>query len=112
MDSSIRIERQMEIPRLPEPVWRSLFALLLLLTLLLANSRAWAADSKVKFDLPAEEFPKAILEFYHQSKIEVLFLANDTLSQIKTQPVVGELEPREALERMLKGNGLTFQFVT
>src|ERR1700730_12810184 len=101
MDSSIRIERQMEIPRLPEPVWRSLLALLLLLTAFLAGSRAWAADSKVKFDLPAEEFPKEILEFYHQSKIEVLFLATDALRKIRTHRVVGELEPRTALTLML-----------
>jgi iron complex outermembrane recepter protein len=69
-------------------------------------------EGKVKFNLPSDEFPKAILEFYHQSKIEVLFLANDSLSQIHTQPVVGEFEPGEALERMLKGTGLTFKFAT
>jgi iron complex outermembrane receptor protein len=86
---------------------------LLLLASLCGAANTWAApDSKVRFNLPSDEFPKAILEFYHQSKIEVLFLANDTLSQIKTQPVQGELEPREALERMLKGTGLTFRFVT
>lgn len=109
MDSSTRIDRQMEIPRLPEPIWRSLLALLLL-TAFLANSRAWAADSKVKFDLPADEFPKAILEFYHQSKIEVLFLATDALRKIRTHPVVGKLEPRTALTLMLVGTGLTFDF--
>jgi iron complex outermembrane recepter protein len=70
------------------------------------------ADPKVNFNLPSDEFPKAILEFYHQSKIEVLFLASDSLSRIKTQPVEGEFEPREALDRMLKGTGLTYRFVT
>lgn len=69
-------------------------------------------EGKVTFNLPSDEFPKAILEFYHQSKIEVLFLANDSLSQIHTQPVVGEFAPGEALERMLKGTGLTFKFAT
>ncbi|HEX4674528.1 MAG TPA: TonB-dependent receptor, partial [Steroidobacteraceae bacterium] len=98
--------------RLPGRLLRRLLCVLLLLTSLLGVAGAWAADSRVKFNLPSDEFPKAILEFYHQSKIEVLFLASDTLSQIKTQPVVGELEPREALERMLKGTGLTFRFVT
>jgi len=77
---------------------------------------AWAAepsyDSKVNFDLPSDEFPKAILEFYHQSKIEVLFLANDSLRKIHTQPVIGVFEPREALVIMLKGTGLTFDFDT
>jgi iron complex outermembrane receptor protein len=98
--------------RLPGRLLRRLLCLLLLLTSLLGVAGAWAADSRVKFNLPSDEFPKAIIEFYHQSKIEVLFLASDTLSQIKTQPVVGELEPRDALERMLKGTGLTFRFVT
>ena len=70
------------------------------------------ADPKINFNLPSDEFPKAILEFYHQSKIEVLFLASDSLSRIKTEPIEGEFEPREALERMLKGTGLTFRLVT
>jgi iron complex outermembrane recepter protein len=102
----------METTRLPGRFLSWLLRLLLLVSLFGAASTWAAPDSKVRFNLPSDEFPKAILEFYHQSKIEVLFLANDTLSQIKTQPVQGELEPREALERMLKGTGLTFRFVT
>ncbi|MGH8210342.1 MAG: TonB-dependent receptor [Steroidobacteraceae bacterium] len=85
---------------------------LLLLVSLFGASGVWGADSKVKFDLRPDDFPTAILEFYHQSKIEVLFLANDSLRNIRTQPVVGEFEPREALERMLKGTGLIFDFDT
>ena len=64
------------------------------------------------FDLPAEPFPKAILTFYHQSHVEVLFIANDSLRAVTMQPVVGELEPREALDRMLQGTGLTYDFDT
>ncbi len=109
MDSGTRRNGRMETTGLPG--W--LLSRLLLLVVFLGASNSWAAaDSKVKFNLPSDEFPKVILEFYHQSKIEVLFLASDSLSAIKTQPVVGEFEPREALERMLKGTGLTFRFVT
>ena len=111
MDNRTWRNGRMETTRLPGRFLRCLLTLLPLVCLFGA-APSWAADSKVKFNLPSDEFPKAILEFYHQSKIEVLFLANDTLSQIKTQPVVGELEPREALDRMLKGTGLTFRFVT
>jgi iron complex outermembrane receptor protein len=112
MDSRTRRNGRMETTRLPGRFLSCLLRLLLLVSLCSA-ANTWAApDSKVRFNLPSDEFPKAILEFYHQSKIEVLFLANDTLSQIKTQPVQGEFEPREALERMLKGTGLTFRFVT
>ena len=66
----------------------------------------------VEFNLPADGFPKAILEFYHQSNIEVLFIANDSLRAITTQPVAGQLEPREALDRMMQGTGLTYDFDT
>lgn len=102
----------METTRLPGLVRRGLLRLLLLLAFFCGAANAWAGDPKVKFDLQSDEFPKAILEFFHQSKVEVLFLANDSLRKIKTQPVVGELEPREALERMLKGTGLTFDVDT
>src|ERR1700722_3257630 len=111
MDSGTLVKGLMETTRLPGWFLRCLLRLLLLASLFGAAS-SWAADSRVKFNLPSDEFPKAILEFYHQSKIEVLFLASDSLSRIKTQPVEGEFEPREALERMLKGTGLTFRFVT
>jgi iron complex outermembrane recepter protein len=91
---------------------RTAIQLTLLVILGLTAPRIFAGQAKVNFNLPSDEFPKAILEFYHQSKIEVLFLANDTLSLIKTRPVFGELEPRDALRIMLKGTGLTFRFVT
>ena len=84
---------------------------LLLLAALLRAPASWA-DTGVEFDLHPDEFPKAILEFYHQSKVEVLFLSNDSLHKIRTQPVVGTFEPRDALERMLRGTGLTFEFDT
>jgi hypothetical protein len=51
-----------------------------LVTLALAfGARAYAdgPEGKVNFNLASDEFPKAILEFCHQSKIEVLFLAKD-----------------------------------
>jgi iron complex outermembrane receptor protein len=82
------------------------------LTLACISTLCCAENPKVKFNIPSDDFPKAILEFYHQSKIEVLFLANETLSKIKTKPVSGEFEPRDALEQMLKDTGLTFRFVT
>jgi len=87
---------------------------LLLLASVLGTSSVWGDEShkKVYFNLPSDEFPTAILEFYRQSKIEVLFLAKDSLSAIHTQPVVGEYEPREALDIMLRGTGLVYNFAT
>lgn len=100
--------------RLPGWTLRCIQRLVLLASLFIASG-AWADEpphNKVKFDLPADEFPKAILEFYRQSKIEVLFLADDSLNLIHTKPVIGEYEPREALELMLQGTGLVYNFAT
>jgi iron complex outermembrane recepter protein len=85
---------------------------LLLITSFFGASGSWAADPKMKFDLRPDEFPKAILEYSHQSKVEVLFLANDSLHKVRTQSVIGEFSPREALQKMLKGTGLVFDFDT
>ena len=75
---------------------------------------AWADESntKVKFNLLSAEFPRAILEFYRQSKIEVLFRSEESLNVIQTQPVLGEYTPREALDIMLRGTGLRYDFAT
>ncbi|HEY6927797.1 MAG TPA: TonB-dependent receptor [Steroidobacteraceae bacterium] len=100
----------METTRLPGLLRGCVLSFTLLVALACAPS-AWAS-SKIKFDLHPDQFPKAILEFYHQSKVEVLFLSTDSLYKIHTQPVVGMLEPREALERMLNGTGLTYEFDT
>jgi len=110
MDSRV-IDNRKETGGLPRALRRCLLRLVLLATMA-GISIAWAADPRVTFDLRGDEFPKAILEFSHQSKLEVLFLADDSLYKIHTQPVAGELEPRDALERMLKGTGLSFYFHT
>ena len=68
--------------------------------------------SKIQFNLPSGEFPTVILEFYRQSKIEVLFLSDDSLNAIHTQPVIGEYTPPEALDIMLRGTRLIYNFAT
>ena len=97
--------------RLPGRTWRCL----LLLASMVGSTSVWAVDgphNKVKFNLASDEFPKAILEFYRQSKIEALFLSKESLSFIHTQPVVGEYDPGEALDLMLRGTGLIYNFAT
>ena len=87
---------------------------LVLLASVIGATTVWADESnnKLKFNLPSDEFPSAILEFYRQSKIEVLFLSKDSLNAIHTHPVVGEYTPREALDIMLRGTGLVYNFAT
>ena len=107
MDSGIEAHERMETIRLPALLRQCVLTLLLLIAVC-GMSVVRAASSKVKFNLPADEFPKAILEFYHQSKVEVLFRTTDSIRKVRTQPVVGTFEPHEALEIMLRGTGLTY----
>ncbi len=67
-------------------------------------------DKKMKFDVPAMPYPKAILAYSHQANIEVLFIATDDLRKLITPPLKGEFSPREALERLVQGTGLIFRF--
>ena len=100
--------------RLPGRTWRCVRRLLWLASLV-GTTSVWAVEpphNKVHFNLPADEFPKAILNFYRQSSVEVLFLSKDELSAIHTHPVVGEYEPGQALDIMLQGTGLIYNFAT
>jgi iron complex outermembrane recepter protein len=110
MDSRTKADSRMETAGLPALLRGCVLSFALIAALLHAPS-SWA-DPKVKFDLRPDAFPKAILEFYRQSKVEVLFLSTDNLYKIRTQPVVGYFAPGDALHRMLEGTSLTFEFDT
>ena len=71
-----------------------------------------APQTPVEFNLPRGPFPVVILEFYKQTHIEVLFLSKDYLNSIYTNPVIGKYTPRQALEIMLFGTGLIYNFAT
>lgn len=73
----------------------------LLLGLILAGT---LLATPVAFDLPAQRAADALLAFSAQAKTEVLF-SFDELSGIESTAVRGELEPEEALARLLKGTG-------
>ncbi len=110
MHSDTKADGRMETKRLPGLLRRCVLSVTLLIALAHAPT-SWA-DPKVKFNLPSDQVPKAILDFIYQSKVEVLFLSTDSLYKLRTQPVVGEFEPAQALGLMLKGTGLTFEFAS
>ena len=83
---------------------------LLALIASLAGPGAWAAAPKIAFNIPAGEFSQSVLEFYAQSRIEIFYASVGSVTGVKTQAVVGELEVSEALTRMLAGTGFTFEF--
>lgn len=58
------------------------------------------------FDIPAENAAYAIKAFSAQSGVEVL-MPTEAINDIQTNAVQGKMTPREALEQMLDGTGLT-----
>ncbi|MGH8202106.1 MAG: TonB-dependent receptor domain-containing protein [Steroidobacteraceae bacterium] len=71
---------------------------------------ASAADPVVRFNLPAEPLPQALIEFYHQSGVQPGFAATPEMVQAKSNPVSGAMASSSALALMLKGTGYTYRF--
>ncbi|MEN9663586.1 MAG: Vitamin transporter BtuB precursor [Verrucomicrobiota bacterium] len=65
---------------------------------------ALALAAPVDFNLPVQAADVALLAFSRQSHEEVFFSLDDLRSR-QTQAVVGQLEPEEALRRLLTGTG-------
>jgi hypothetical protein len=60
----------------------------------------------VRFEIPAQPAPAALMLFARQAGTEVVFSADD-LKTVRANEVVGEYEPAEALARLLRGTGFT-----
>ena len=73
---------------------------------------AWAEGQVGRFQLPAEPFPQAILDFYHQSGVQAIYAATPQVEKLTTHAVSGVMDSATALARMLQGTGLTFVFDT
>ncbi|MDB6092631.1 MAG: hypothetical protein JWM32_193 [Verrucomicrobia bacterium] len=63
-----------------------------------------ARATPVAFDLPAQPAPAALQLFIQQSGAEVLFL-HDELASVRSHAVKGDMEPLEALKKLLEGTG-------
>ena len=80
----------------------------LFLTLLLSITANAHAIPPISFNLPASNLKESLVEFSRQSHIPSMYAGNDATT-IPTQSVFGELEPLEAMRRMLQGQPLTVQ---
>jgi len=61
-----------------------------------------AGAIKKSFDLPADAIERSLKRYAEQSLLEVLF-PTDAVAGERTQPVQGQMTPREALDRMVLG---------
>ncbi len=84
-------------------------ALLLLAVLSIHATVAWATGPVFAFDIPAGDAQRTLQQFYSQSKIEMLYLA-DSVRGTRTNAVSGELDATVALEQMLRGTSLEYTF--
>jgi iron complex outermembrane receptor protein len=64
------------------------------------------AAAPVRFDIPAQPAPDALVAFGRQAKVEVLFRA-DELKGVSANEVKGEFEPDQALRQLLAGSGFS-----
>ena len=83
----------------------------LLASLCLLSCFSWltlsAADAPKKtFDVPAGDAVATLKQAAQQGGVQIMFPAG-AVQGVKTNAVKGELAPREALDRMLDGTGLT-----
>lgn len=80
---------------------------LLALFALTTVTRAWAQP--LSFDLSATELSKALAQFNKQSNIPSVYIGGGG-EEIRTKAVTGELEPLQALQRMLEGQDMEFTY--
>ncbi|MBL9207510.1 MAG: TonB-dependent receptor [Opitutaceae bacterium] len=83
------------------PHFSTLVFRLIIIALGLASARGLEASTT--FDIPAQPIPEALRSFTKQSGKQVLYEAN--LTDIKANAVSGDMEPLEALTRLLAGTG-------
>ena len=76
---------------------------------LLVLTDARADDPVVRFALPSQPLPQALIQFYHQSGVEPGFSATPEMEKAKSNAVSGVMASSKALELMLKGTGYTYR---
>lgn len=74
----------------------------------IAAQALWADGRSVAFDIPAGDFSQSVIEFYKQSKVEILYASVGSIGEVRTQAVVGTFDVEMALRKMLEGTGFTF----
>jgi iron complex outermembrane recepter protein len=76
-----------------------------------ASAQPSVAQATRTFDIPAQPLTDALVQFGHQSGLQVA--ADGTVAaSVRTQAVRGTYTPSEALSRLLAGTGLTFQYTS
>src|SRR5687767_1832916 len=86
-------------------VARAFLAALLALTAISNGARAAAGDDARVFDIPAGDASRTLKQFTAQAGEQLLYTM-DAVRGVSTHPAKGEMNPREALDRMFAGTRL------
>lgn len=74
------------------------------------STDASPAQVRTTFDIPAQELSTALYELANKTGLQLVYETELTEGR-ECHPVSGELSAREALERILRGTGLEFEFL-
>ncbi len=77
---------------------------------LTVSPTALARADTASFDIAAQPMPGALKAFAAQAHLQLLF-DYKALARLRTRPLKGRMDPKDALGRLLKGSGYTFQQV-
>jgi len=78
-----------------------------LLTLMLLGSTQ-AQATPVDVNIPAQSLSKALQQLGQQANLQILY-SPETLAGLQSSAVSGHLEPKQALDNLLLGSGMTYQ---
>ncbi len=88
---------------------RSRFVCTIALFLALVAEVSVAATQKISFEIPPQELGGGLREFARQADLQVLYEQNN-VAGLETPGVRGAFEPPEALDRLLEGTNLLYEF--
>jgi iron complex outermembrane receptor protein len=80
------------------------------LTVLSPSAYADRLDREIKFDIPAQPMPSALVQFAKQANVQLITASID-LGKLLSPGVTGKLAARHALEKVLGRTGLTYSLV-
>lgn len=76
----------------------------------LAQSPGTPAQAPLRFDIPGQPLPTALLAFGRQAGLQVTVDSRATVGK-QAPAVIADISPEEALTRLLAGSGLTWRYV-
>jgi iron complex outermembrane recepter protein len=80
------------------------------LTIVSPSAFADRLDREIKFDIPAQPMPSALVQFAKQANVQLITASLD-LGKLSSPGVSGKLAARHALEKVLGRSGLTYSLV-